>query len=235
MELLIVLLMLMVSLNFVLKLTHHSPIGMAVTALVAALWVGLSCDIATRQSRTQIADWLADTDLMLNMAVLLTVDVALHMGLYILLAQRQYGAPMKRATRVVCAVLNWLPGLLIFPTLLSALVQLIFMLPGVDFATVAWSLAAAVFILTLGLGLLFRWVLPEAELRLEVGFLLSALIAGLGVVATVNGRTAVSGTSQVDFAALGGVIALLLAGTVTGYLNYRRKLSRRAKANQSTK
>jgi hypothetical protein len=68
-----------------------------------------------------------------------------------------------------------------------------------------------------------------------VGFLLSALIAGLGVVATVNGRTAVSGTSQVDFAALGGVIALLLAGTVTGYLNYRRKLSRRTKANQSTK
>jgi hypothetical protein len=54
-------------------------------------------------------------------------------------------------------------------------------------------------------------------------------------VATVNGRTAVSGTSQVDFAALGGVIALLLAGTVTGYLNYRRKLSRRTKANQSTK
>jgi hypothetical protein len=130
---------------------------------------------------------------------------------------------MKRATRRLCRVLKWFPGLVIFPTLFGALVSVVFLLPGVDFTLVAWSLAAAVFLLAVAGAYLFRLLLPEPELRLEVGFLLSALIACLGVVATVNGRTAVSGTGEVDLRALGGVILLLLVGAALGYLGYRRK------------
>jgi hypothetical protein len=33
-----------------------------------------------------------------------------------------------------------------------------------------------------------RWLVPEKELRLEVFFLSNALIAILGIIATVNGR-----------------------------------------------
>jgi hypothetical protein len=223
MEQLIVILMLLVGLNFVLKLTHHGPIGIVVTSLVAAVFVGLSCDAATEQSRTQVADWLADTDLMLDLAVLLTVDVVMHTGLYLLLVQRQYGAPMKRTTRRLCVVLQWFPGLLIFPTLFSLLVSVIFLMPGADFGMVAWTLAVTVFVVVAGLGFTFRWFLPEAELRLEVGFLLSCLIACLGVVATVNGRTAVQASGEVDFRALGGVVAVLLSGVTVGYLWYLRK------------
>lgn len=223
MEILILILLLMVSLNFVLKLTHHGAPGILLTALVAALFVGLSRDGAIEQSRTQIADWLADTELMLDLSVLLTIDVLLYMSCYILLARRLNGAPMKRATRRLCLVLKWFPGLVIFPTLFGALVSVVFLLPGVDFTLVAWSLAAAVFLLAVAGAYLFRRLLPEPELRLEVGFLLSALIACLGVVATVNGRTAVNGTGEVDLRALGGVLLLLLVGAALGYLGYRRK------------
>jgi hypothetical protein len=223
MEILLLTLMLMVGLNFALKLTHHGPMGILTTAGVAAAWVGLSCDAATEQSRTQVADWLADSDLMLNLAVVLTVDVVLHMSGYILLARRQSGCRTKRAERWLCTVLKWQPGLLIFPTLFSTLVSVIFLLPGADFSVVAWSLAATVFVASAGLGFAFRWLVPEPELRLEAGFLLSGLIACLGVVATVNGRTAVSGTGEVDLGALGGVIGLLLVGAGLGYVGYLRK------------
>jgi hypothetical protein len=223
MEQLIFILMLLVGLNFVLKLTHHGPVGILLTALFVAAFVGLSCDAATEQSRTQIADWLADTDLMLDLAVVLTVDVVLHTGLYLLLAQRQYRAPMKRATRWLCVGLQWFPGLLIFPTLFSLLVSVIFLLPGADFGMVAWTLAATVFVVSAGLGFAFRWLLPEPELRLEVGFLLSCLIACIGVVATVNGRTAVQASGEVDLRTLGGVVAVLALGASVGYFGYLRK------------
>ena len=55
---------------------------------------------------------------------------------------------------------------------------------------VSWSLAAAVSVfIVLGIWAMRRLV-PEEELRLELLFLANAVIAALGVIATVNGRTA---------------------------------------------
>jgi hypothetical protein len=88
---------------------------------------------------------------------------------------------------------------------------------------VAWTLAATVFVVSAGLGFAFRWLLPEPELRLEVGFLLSCLIACIGVVATVNGRTAVQASGEVDLRTLGGVVAVLALGAAVGYFGYLRK------------
>jgi len=53
--------------------------------------------------------------------------------------------------------------------------------------------------------------------------MLHALIALLGIIATVNGRTAVAGTNSVDVFALSGVIGLLVIGGIIGYLLYLRK------------
>lgn len=62
----------------------------------------------------------------------------------------------------------------------------------------------------------FVWLVPEKEIRLELLFMVNMLIAALGVVATVNGRTAAAGTNQVEWGALGGVAAIIAAGTVAG-------------------
>ena len=59
-------------------------------------------------------------------------------------------------------------------------------------------------------------LLPEREIRLELLFLANALIALLGIIATVNGRTAVAGATAVDWPALGGVMSFVAAGLLLG-------------------
>ena len=61
-------------------------------------------------------------------------------------------------------------------------------------------------------------LLPEKELRLELFFLTNALVAVLGIVATVNGKTSAAGVSEIDWKALTGVIVIALAGGILGLL-----------------
>jgi hypothetical protein len=71
-----------------------------------------------------------------------------------------------------------------------------------------------------------RYLLPERELRLEILFLCNALAGIIGVVATVNGRTAVTAESDVDWLALAGVLGISLVGALAGALIYRRQKRR---------
>ena len=142
METVVLIIMLMVSLSFVLKLTWHSPVGAAVTAALAALFVFFAQDAATAQSKTRIADVLADPALMLDISVVLTVDVAFQL-LFCFLKARSLGSPLPRAAKAVAGVCLWVPGLLIFPVLFALLVEIIFSMPGADFTLVAASTAAA--------------------------------------------------------------------------------------------
>ena len=128
-------------------------------------------------------------DLMADTAVLLFVEVALQIAFCIRHAfpERQEGS---RISRWLYLGLKGFPGLLYLVVFFSLQVQLIFMLPGVSFPLVSWSLAAAVSVfIVLGIWAMRRLV-PEEELRLELLFLANAVIAALGVIATVNGRTA---------------------------------------------
>ena len=61
-----------------------------------------------------------------------------------------------------------------------------------------------------------HWLLPEKEVRLELLFLTNALIGVLGIVATVNGRTAVKGTGEMNLAAFAGISALAVLGAAAG-------------------
>ena len=76
---------------------------------------------------------------------------------------------------------------------------------------------------------LLRRLLPEKEIRLELLFLTHALTAILGIVATVNGRTAMDGTGDVDWKAFLGLSGLIVAGGFLGLLLYRYRLSKRKK------
>ena len=210
MDTVVLVMMIVVCFNYLLKQTWRKPRFVALSAVVCALFVGLAWPWAIEQSKNQIADWLADSALMLDLAVLLTLEVALQMTFCVVAAH-------------IHRLLRWFPGLLIFPVLFSLLVAAIFSLPGMSFPLVAWSLAAVVAaVIPLG-----RWalkhLLPEREIRLELLFLANALIAILGVIATVNGRTAVAGITAVDWPSLGGVMAFVAAGLLLGMAVFRIK------------
>ena len=226
MENVVLLMMILVCFNYILKQTYRKVYSIAFSAIVCALFVGLMWPYAIEQSKSQISDWLANSALMLDIAVILTLEVAVQMAFCVLSAHIQTSGKVKPITIWVYRVLRWFPGVLIFPVLFSLLVSAIFALPGVSFSLIAWVLAAIVFIVIPLAAWGVKWLLPEKEIRLELLFLSNALIAILGVIATVNGQTAVAGISDVDWKALGGVVSLLICGLVLGIIAYRIKLKR---------
>lgn len=223
METVVLVMMIVVCFNYLLKQTWRKPFYVAFSAVVCALLVGLAWPWAIEQSKNQIAGWLADSALMLDLAVLLTLEVALQMAFCIVAAHIHSAGRVKPSVVWAYRLLRWFPGLLIYPVLFSLLVAAIFALPGVSFPLTAWSLAAVVAaVIPLG-----RWalkhLLPEKEIRLELLFLANALIAILGIIATVNGRTSVAGITSVDWPSLGGVMAFVAAGLLLGMAAFRIK------------
>ena len=223
METVVLVMMTVVCFNYLLKQTWRKPFFVALSAVVCALFVGLAWPWAIEQSKNQIAGWLADSALMLDMAVLLTLEVALQMTFCVVAAHIHTAGRVKPSVVWIYRLLRWFPGLLVFPVLFSLLVAAIFALPGTSFPLTAWSLAATVAV-AIPLG---RWalkhLLPEKEIRLELLFLTNALIAILGIIATVNGRTAVAGITSVDWPSLGGVMAFVAAGLLLGMAAFRIK------------
>lgn len=223
MELVVIIVMFLVIFSVLLKMSCLPQYLRAPVSMVLAFFVGENWEYAANQSKTQIADWLQNPDLMLDMAVLLTIDVLMQISFCVLEAKRLSGESLSKAETAARYVTLCIPGILIFPTLLAILVESIFTFPGADFITIAWSLAAVIIIIgSLG-PLLLKWLLPEWDLRLELIFMINVLIAILGVVATVNGRTAVAGTNSLEWQPLIGIIILLLCGSVCGYILFHRK------------
>ena len=219
--------MILVCFNFILKQTFRKPLSVALITVVCSLFVGLMWPLAIEQSKTQIGDWLSNPSQMLDTSVVLTLEVVLQMAFCMLAAHIQTTGPVRRRTLWAYRLLRWFPGILIFPVLFCGLVTLIFSFPGVSFPRIAWSMAAGVLVLVPAGSFLLRWLLPEKELRLELLFLANALIAILGIVATVNGRTAVAGTNVVEWPALGGILVLVATGAFVGWLVARFKQARR--------
>lgn len=229
MDTVVLVLMLLIAFNFLLKQTFWKAVAVGIIAAVAALFAGLMWPYAIEQSKTQIADWLGNTALMLDTSVLLTIEVSLQMAYAMLAVHVASAYPVKPRTLLTYRFLRWFPGLLIFPVLFSGLVYLIFAFPGTPFTTVAWGYAACVLIaIPVGRRVLL-YLLPEKELRLELFFLTNALVAILGIVATVNGQTSVAGVSEVNWGALAGVGGITVIGSAIGLGWWKLK----KKSNQS--
>ena len=164
MDTVVLVLMLLIAFNFLLKQTFWKTVAVGIIATVAALFAGLMWPYAIEQSKTQIADWLGNTALMLDTSVLLTIEVSLQMAYAMLAVHVASAYPVKPRTLLTYRFLRWFPGLLIFPVLFSGLVYLIFAFPGTPFTTVAWMYAACVLI-AIPVG---RWLLPVSYTHLTL-------------------------------------------------------------------
>ena len=218
MDTIVWILILLTAFNFLLKQTFGNPVAVGAAAGIAAIFVILMWPYAIEQSKTQIADWLSDNQLMLDTSVVLTLEIVLQMAFCLLAVHVANYSPVKKCMMLAYRLLYWFPGVLIIPVLFFGLTQAVFSFPGVSFKLIAWFFGAFVFvIIPLGRWLI-KWLLPEEDLRLELFFLMNALVAILGIIATVNGKTAVEGVSDVDWSALGGSIILFLVGAVAGWI-----------------
>lgn len=208
---LLVLLLLCIKLSF-LRLWSGAAIS-----LVFALFTGFSWPLAIRQSDLGIAAWMNNTSLMLDTAVILTVEVFLQMAWCLLSARLMYGGQEKKSVKALYEILRFFPGFLTFPVLLIALMRLIYAFPGVSFGRVAWIMAGGVFVLIILVAQGVRKLIPENDIRLELLFLASLLELVIGIVTTVNGSTSFKGSDPVSWAALATFTALALICAVAGY------------------
>ena len=216
MDTIVLILILLTAFNFLLKQTFWKPVAVGAAAGIATIFVILMWPYAIEQSKTQIADWLSDNQLMLDTSVVLTLEIVLQMAFCLLAVHVANYSPVKKRMMVAYRLLYWFPGVLIIPVLFFGLTQAIFSFPGVSFKLIAWLFGLFVFVvIPLGRWLI-RWLLPEEDLRLELFFLTNALVAILGIIATVNGRTGVEGVGVVDWSALTGCVVLFLVGAIAG-------------------
>jgi hypothetical protein len=226
METVVFVMILLVSFNFVLKQTYRKPWMVAAISVVCALFISFTWQWTIEQSKSQLQDWLNNPTLMLDTAVILTIEVGIQMAYCIMAVHLMNTGKVRRHTIYLYKLLRWFPGLLIFPVLFHLETMCMYWLTGIEFTTIAYGLAGIVFLaiplLTWGV----RWLVPEKELRLEIFFLSNALIAVLGVIATVNGRTAVAGVSEVNLSALLGITLLLLLGGIIGFIRFKIKNSK---------
>ena len=73
MDTIVWILILLTAFNFLLKQTFWKPVATLVATGIAAVFVLLVWPYAIEQSKTQIADWLSDNQLMLDTSVILTL------------------------------------------------------------------------------------------------------------------------------------------------------------------
>lgn len=223
METVVLVIILLVCFNFVLKQTYRKLWMVGAISLLCALFVAFAWPWAIEQSKSQIQDWLNNPQLMLDTAVVLFIEVVIQMAYCLMAVHLMNTGKVRRRTLFIYKLLRWFPGLLIFPVLFHIETQCMFWLTGMEFSTVAYGLAAIVFVAILLFTWAIRWLIPEKELRLEIFFLSNALIAILGIIATVNGRTAVAGISEVNWAALACMAGLTLLCAIVGFILYRMK------------
>lgn len=216
METIVLVLMLVIGFSFMLKQTFNKKWTVVAIATTAAVFVGLMWSFAIEQSKTQILDWLQNPDLMRDTSVILTIEVVINIVYCMLAVHIRSTGPISKRMLNTYRILRWFPGLMIFPVLFSALVYLIFALPGYSFTLISWSLASVVLIIIPLGSYALKKMLYEKELRLEMLFLSNLLIAILGIIATVNGRTAVSGLSEINWDSFAGIIAIILLGGSLG-------------------
>lgn len=184
MELVIQILMIFIVINTILKLSFRKWWQAAAFGLLCAVFVVASCRYAVLQSKTQLADYLQNTNVMQDIAVLITLESVLSIAFCF----GSLTANDLKKRKPWLRALDWYPGLLIFPTLFYLLTQTIYALPGTGFDRIAYAWAGGVMIVIPLLSVAARRLYPERELRLETHFLVSLFVCVIGLITTVDGN-----------------------------------------------
>lgn len=216
METAVIVLMILVLLNFVLKVSFFHIKETMVLSLVALLVVAFSWPLAIEQSKTQITDWLNNQKQMLDTAVLLTIDISLQLVFCFSMAGKLAKEEWRTKRKLKHLLLSYFPGFTVFIVLFSLLVWTIFTFPGCDFQIVSWGVGCVVAVAIPVLSYAAKFFLPEKEIRLELLFMGNILAGILCIVTTVNGKTAVEGNTTIDWTSLLLVCAVTLMGALVG-------------------
>lgn len=215
MELIIHILLLFIVVNSILKMSFWKWWHVLIFSTISALFVLWSEQFAILQSKTQLYDFMQNSEALKNVAVLITIEAAINLAYSFVALRTQFG--LKKRRRLM--VLHWYPGLLIFPILFYILTQSIFVFAGIDFDKITYIIAISVFVTIPLLRKGIKYLIPETEFRLEIHFLVTLFVAFIGLLTTVNGNVTYVATEQ-DYNIRALVLAFSIFATtfLVGYI-----------------
>lgn len=204
--------------NTILKLSFWKPYLILLMGLILGGFVMYAYPYAVEESPVRLNENLNDPAILQNLSALITLEAIAYTGFCFLALQEMFHGKGSRWY----PVLKYYPGLLIFPVLYFLLVQAFFYFPGAEFMKVTIYVALTVIVIIPGLALLLRNFVKETDLRLEIHFLVSALVVVLGLISVNRGRIVYrSQAESMDWMALSRTLGLFLILAVFGYFLYR--------------
>lgn len=190
MELIVQFLMLIVCLVASVKLSHAPRWVSWVYALAVGVFLYMTSDLASSQTRSGIGGYIENRELREYIAILVTLESMIFVLFTFVSFRRDQGKerPCLKLRHWVQEILTFYPSLLVFPALFYAQTNLIFALPGIDFGHISLGLAVGMALFFVIMPWLMRYLLPEREMRLEILFLSSLFIFVLGLITTVDDK-----------------------------------------------
>lgn len=178
----------LILLGFGLKMsfwTKRTGVTIAFLCLLFSLCI-LHWTVDIPQNR--LTDWMGDYHSMQDIAVCLVLDVALQAAFCVMFVRRKYSVSVSMAGTWVYRILSGYPGVLLFGSIFMMQVVLLGNIPGQSF----WLTAFLQGLILMLVSLLLRngsiQLLPHAENRLELLFLVEILAGILGILCTVCGN-----------------------------------------------
>lgn len=212
MEILFHILIVLILLRTSIKLSFNKWWHSSIVLLVLCLIVILFYPFAIQMSKTQVASYLNDTAFMQNIAVVVTIESALMVSFSFMALREMFG---KVVTPWFMNLLRWFPGFLIVPVLFYLLTYAIFNFAGSDFQMIAIGVAFLVFVVLMLVVLLFKFLVPDLEIRYEMHFVVTIFVAIVGLLTTVTNEVsyaAVKQSFQLEELMLAAAIFFILFG-----------------------
>ncbi|MBI0397698.1 hypothetical protein [Cyclobacterium marinum] len=155
--------------NAVLHWSQHGLAGRLISAVTMALIAYLFYPWTLEQSREQFKVWMAEHELMQQLAVILVIEALIFISLDLALIKRFFNLPVARYLKTMALY----PGLFWLVALLYFQMNWFYSFSGIEFETLAilYSLIILLVFSLLPLGL--RALLPEPYLRMEIRYILS--------------------------------------------------------------
>jgi hypothetical protein len=219
-----------VKVGFFPKIRHVILFAAGCGAVIFAFY-----PLAIEQNRMLLDDVLSRRGVLLNLALLLTVENLIFIWGNIFRLRQSYGEHAKSHPwwRRLAGWMACFPGVFFFGSLFFFEVQMFLMGWNVGFPALASALAVGTFLAVFAGALLLRKLFPEYELRMEITyFLYFAQIILASVIAAGASSTSVyfHRSLPVDWTSVAGVAATVTAGCVCGYLRRKNTVRRKERA-----
>ncbi len=156
--------------------------ALLIWVMITGIFIFLMHTRAIRQSYSLFEQQLANADLMGNLMVLQIIEAIGGILLTIYLLRLHHGETMKRGY----VFFKYFPGVVPFVALFYFESYLFLNIQMFEFQTLGWIFAGAFMMVIFGLAYLFRWLLEDYDIMLEMKFFLHIIQMIIALIISVQ-------------------------------------------------